>query len=41
MRETVSAVTSQILKPVAIEGLILAVVGLSMVLAALFIVKRK
>jgi hypothetical protein len=41
MRETVSAVTSQILKPVAIEGLILAAVGLSMVLAAIFIVKRK
>ena len=41
MRETVSAVTSQILKPVAIEGLILAGLGLSMVLAAIFIVKRK
>jgi len=41
MRETVSAVTSQILKPVAIEGLILAAVGLSMVLVAIFILKRK
>jgi len=41
MRETVSAVTSQILKPVVIEGLILAVVGLIMMLVAIFIVKRK
>ena len=41
MRETVSAVASQILEPVAIEGLILAGVGLIMVLVALFIVKRK
>jgi len=41
MRETVSAVTSQILKPVAIEGLILAVLGLIMVIVATYVAKRR
>jgi hypothetical protein len=41
MRETVSAVTSQILKPVALEGLALAVLGLGMVIVGVFIVKRE
>ena len=41
MRETVSGVTSQILEPVMIEGLVLAVMGLLMVLIVIFIPKRK
>jgi hypothetical protein len=40
MRETASVVTSQILKPVAIEGLILAALGLGMVIVALYLAKR-
>jgi hypothetical protein len=40
LRVTVSAVTTQILRPVAIEGAILAVLGLIMVLVATFLVRR-
>ena len=39
--ETVGAVTSQILKPVLIEGSILTVIGLGMVLTALFAAKKE
>lgn len=38
--ETVNAVTTQILKPVVIEGAILAILGLGMVLVAAFWVKK-
>ena len=41
MQETVSSVTSEILKPVAFEGGILALLGLLMVVAALFVIRRK
>jgi hypothetical protein len=41
VQAAISAVMRQILKPVMIEGLVLAGLGLSMVLAAIFIVKRK
>ncbi|MEP7137842.1 MAG: hypothetical protein ABI904_23185 [Chloroflexota bacterium] len=40
LQETVSVVTSQILKPVAIEGLVLAVLGLMMVLVAAYVTKK-
>jgi len=40
LRETLSAVSGQILKPVAIEGLILATLGLVMVLAAAYVLKK-
>src|SRR5258706_12269244 len=40
MLETVSAVTSQILKPTLIEGSILAVLGLGMVVVAAFLLKK-
>ncbi len=40
IRETVSTVTGQILKPVAIEGLVLAVAGLVMVLVAIYVLKK-
>jgi hypothetical protein len=38
--ETVNAVTNQILRPVAIEGGILAILGLTMVVVAAFLVKK-
>lgn len=41
LREAVSAVTGEILRPVFYEGLILAVTGFSMVLTSLFITYRK
>lgn len=41
LRETVNAVTSQILKPVGVEGLILAVFGLGMVLVAIYLRKKE
>ncbi len=40
LRETVSTVTEQILKPVSMEGFILAVLGLGMVLVAAVLVRR-
>ncbi|MCI0553409.1 MAG: hypothetical protein L0287_20880 [Anaerolineae bacterium] len=40
LQETAGSVTREILKPVAIGGLILAVSGLTMVIAALFVVRR-
>jgi len=39
--ETVSAVSSQILKPVAVEGAILGVIGLVMIIIAAFALKNK
>ena len=41
LQETASSVTSEILIPVAIGGLILAVIGFTMVVAALFVVRRE
>ena len=41
MQETASSVTNEILKPVTLEGLILAVIGLTMGIAALFVVQRR
>ena len=41
LRETVSTVTNQILNPVVIEGLILAVLGLIMVLVAMYVLKKR
>lgn len=40
MRETVSVVTSEILKPVALEGLILAIFGLGMIIVALYLAEK-
>ena len=40
LQETASSVTSEILNPVAIGGLILAVVGVTMTAAALFVVRK-
>ncbi|HKY53620.1 MAG TPA: hypothetical protein VJM08_04900 [Anaerolineales bacterium] len=40
LQETASSVTSEILYPVAIGGLILAVLGFTMAVAALFVVRR-
>ena len=40
LQETASSVTSEILNPVAVGGLILAVVGVTMTVAALFVVRR-
>ena len=40
MKETISAVTSQILKPVLIEGFVLAVLGLGMVIVATYLVRK-
>lgn len=40
LMETVNAVTNQILKPVAIEGLVLAISGLIMALVAIYVSKR-
>jgi hypothetical protein len=40
MRETVSVVTSEILKPVALEGLVLAILGLGMVIVALYLTEK-
>ena len=41
MQETASSVTSEILKPVTLEGLILAVIGFVMAVVALFVVRRE
>jgi hypothetical protein len=41
LQETASSVTSEILLPVAIGGLILAVIGFTMAVAALFVVRRQ
>jgi hypothetical protein len=41
LQETVSSVTREILDPVAIGGLILAVIGFTMAVAALFVVRRQ
>jgi hypothetical protein len=41
LQETASSVTSEILFPVAIGGLILAVLGFTMAVAALFVVRRQ
>jgi hypothetical protein len=41
MQETASSVTREILQPVTLEGLILAVIGLTMAIAAVFVVQRK
>lgn len=40
LQETASSVTSEILNPVAIGGLILAVIGFTMAVTALFVVRR-
>ena len=40
LQETASSVTSEILNPVAVGGLILAVIGVTMTIAGLFIVRR-
>lgn len=40
-RETISAIAQQILKPVGIEGLILALIGLAMIIFASYIFKKK
>jgi hypothetical protein len=40
MRETASVVTSEILKPVALEGLILAILGLGMIIVALYLTEK-
>ena len=40
MSETVGAVTGQILEPVAIEGLVLAILGLGMVIVAAYLVRK-
>lgn len=40
LRETVSVVTAQILKPVMIEGLILGILGLGMVIVAMYLWRR-
>ena len=39
-QETVSAVTRQILKPVALEGLIIIAIGIAMIVVEVFLVKR-
>ena len=41
LRETVSVVTGQILKPVVIEGFILAMLGFVMVVVAIYLAKRE
>ena len=41
MQETASSVTNEILKPVTLQGLILAVIGFTMGIAALFVVQRR
>ena len=41
LQETASSVTSEILNPVAIGGLILAVIGFTMAVTALFVVRRQ
>lgn len=41
LRETVSTVTSQILKPVVIEGLILGILGLGMIVVAMYLAKKR
>lgn len=41
LHETVSAVSQEILRPVVIEGLILAVLGLGMILVAGYLVKKQ
>jgi hypothetical protein len=40
LSESISAVTSEILKPVALEGLILSIFGLGMVIVALYLAKK-
>jgi len=41
MQETASSVTREILKPVTLEGLILALIGLAMAIVAMFFVRRE
>jgi hypothetical protein len=41
MQETASSVTREILKPVTLEGLILALIGLTMGVVAMFVVRRE
>ena len=41
LRETISAMTSQILKPVVIEGLILGILGLGMIVVAMYLAKKE
>ena len=41
LRETLSEIARQILKPVAIEGLILALLGLILIIVAAYLVKRE
>ena len=41
MQETASSVTGEILKPVTLEGLTLAVIGLTMGVVAMFVIQRK
>jgi len=41
MQETASSVTREILKPVTLEGLILALIGLAMAILAMFVVRRE
>ena len=40
LREAVSAVSRQILKPVALEGILLGILGLGMILVAAYVVKK-
>jgi len=40
MRETISAVTSQILKPVLIEGLVLAILGQGMGIVSMYLARK-
>jgi hypothetical protein len=41
MQETASSVTREILKPVTLEGLILALIGLAMAVVAVFVVRKE
>ena len=41
MQETASSVTREILEPVTLEGLILALIGLTMGVVAMFVVRRE
>ena len=41
MQETASSVTREILQPVTLEGLILALIGLTMGIVAMFVAQRR
>ena len=41
LQEIVSAVTSQILKPVVIEGMVLGILGLGMIVVAMYLAKKE